>query len=287
MMKKMVIPGAILGFVLLITLANALFTVNEREQALVLQFGDHIRTVSEPGLKFKVPFIQDVVRYERRLLDINVEADDLILGDQKVINADAYARYLIRDPLQFRRAVGDERLLRSRLETIIESTIRQVLGNKTLTAVLSEDRIAIMEEIESKVLQQSIDLGIQVEDVRIRRADLPEQTSQNIYRRMITEREREAKEFRAQGAEQAQQIRATADKERTVLLAEAKRDAEIMRGQGDGEAIKIYADAFNKDKNFYDFYRTLQAYRETLTSDDTTFVLSPNNDFLKFFERTN
>lgn len=286
-MKMKQIQKIILGavaFVILLFISGAIFIVPEREQVMVLQFGDHLRTVQTPGLHFKVPVIQNIVRYEKRLLDVQVSADEVILGDQKVLNADAYARFYIFDPLQFRRAVGDDRILSQRLGTIVESSLRQVLGNKKLTDVLSGERVEIMDEIKTKVSQQALTLGLDIIDVRIRRGDLPKEISENIYKRMISERQREAKEFRAQGAEQAQEIKSKADRERTIILAEANKQAQIVRGEGDAQAAKIYADAFGRDPKFYALYRSLQAYRATLSPDNTTYVLSPDSAYLKYFE---
>tara|TARA_B100001123_G_scaffold132359_1_gene153536 strand:- start:692 stop:1588 length:897 start_codon:yes stop_codon:yes gene_type:complete len=276
------------GFgVLLIILAAvgylSAFTVSEREQALVLQFGEFKRQVKEPGLHFKIPFVQNVVYYEDRILDLDPPVEPVLLADQKRLLIDTFARYRIEDPLTFFQAVTFETQAQQRLNNFVNAALRSTLGNTTLVDLLSDKRVDLMQTIRSKVQEEATDLGIQIIDVRIRRADLPDETSDSIYQRMQSEREREAAEFRAQGDEQAQQIRSRADREVTVIAAEAQRDAEIIRGEGDQTAIKIYADAFNQDADFYAFYRSLEAYRRALADDNTTLLLSPDSDFFKFF----
>lgn len=287
-------------FVLLFVVANALFIVGQTEQALVLQFGKPVRVISEPGLKFKTPFLQNVEYYDKRLIDFDAESKEVIAADQKRLIVDAFVRYRITDPLRFKQAVADERTMRSRLNSILEASLRQVLGSVPLSAVLSEKRSEIMDNIRALVNAQATSthleptpenkdavrgFGIEVVDVRIKRADLPPANSEGIYKRMQTEREREAKEFRARGAEEAQKIRSQADKERTILLAEAKKTAETTRGEGEGLATKIFADAFGQDQDFFQFYRTMQAYKKTLMGKDTTMILSPDNEFLKMLEQ--
>ena len=276
------------GFgVLLIILAAvgylSAFTVSEREQALVLQFGEFKRQVKDPGLHFKIPFVQNVVYYEDRILDLDPPVEPVLLADQKRLLIDTFARYRIEDPLTFFQAVTFETQAQQRLNNFVNAALRSTLGNTTLVDLLSDKRVDLMQTIRSKVQEEATDLGIQIIDVRIRRADLPDETSDSIYQRMQSERERETAEFRAQGDEQAQQIRSRADREVTVIAAEAQRDAEIIRGEGDQTAIKIYADAFNQDADFYAFYRSLEAYRRALADDNTTLLLSPDSDFFKFF----
>ena len=276
------------GFgVLLIILAAvgylSAFTVSEREQALVLQSGEFKRQVKDPGLHFKIPFVQNVVYYEDRILDLDPPVEPVLLADQKRLLIDTFARYRIEDPLTFFQAVTFETQAQQRLNNFVNAALRSTLGNTTLVDLLSDKRVDLMQTIRSKVQEEATDLGIQIIDVRIRRADLPDETSDSIYQRMQSEREREAAEFRAQGDEQAQQIRSRADREVTVIAAEAQRDAEIIRGEGDQTAIKIYADAFNQDADFYAFYRSLEAYRRALADDNTTLLLSPDSDFFKFF----
>ena len=276
----------ILGIVIIvlgIVVFSALFTVHQTKQVLVLQFGEPKRVIQDPGLQFKLPFIQNVEEYERRVLDFDPPPEQVILSDQKRLVADAYVRYRIADPLKFFQTVRTEGVARSRLASVVNSSLRRALGNVTLLAVLSDEREQIMANIQKDVNAAAERLGLEIVDVRLRRADLPQEAAQAIYARMRSEREREAREARAQGFEKAQQIRAAADRERTVLLAEAQRTAEITRGEGDQEATLIWADGFGRDPQFFRFYRSMQAYREALKADDTTMVLSPDSDFFRFF----
>ncbi|MFX4221045.1 MAG: protease modulator HflC [Thalassobaculum sp.] len=281
---------AILGGIVVvagIVLSQSFFIVDETEQALVVRFGQPVREIREPGLFFKIPVAETTIYYERRALDVDPPRQQVILSDQKRLDVDSYARYKIIDPLQFFRAVRTEREASSRLSVVINSSLRQVLGNQTLIEVLSDKRAGIMTDIRAEVNESAKRFGMELIEVRIRRADYPDATRQNIFDRMTSEREREAREFRAQGNEQAQKIRADADKQRTVIVAEAQKEAETLRGEGDGLAIKIYADAFGRDPEFFDFYRTMQAYRTVMgdqnSNGDTTMVLSPNGDFFKYF----
>ena len=262
---------------------SAAFIVDQREQVLVLQFGDPRRVVAEPGLYFKVPFIQRVVRFDKRLLDFDNPPEEVIASDQKRLVVDAFARYHIDDPLKFYQTVGTELALRPRLGSVISSTLRQVLGTSPLQKVVSEKRGDLMLQIRDIVRTEASAFGIRVEDVRIKRADLPEENSEAIYRRMQTERQQEAAELRAKGAEQAQKIRAEANRQKVVIVAEAERDAEILRGQGEGEMNRIFADAFGRDAEFFSFWRSMQAYQAALGGDDTTMVLSPDSDFFRYF----
>ncbi|EDP65680.1 HflC [alpha proteobacterium BAL199] len=278
---------AILGVIVIVLgfiAVNGLFVVSQTQQVLVVRFGEPRRQIQDPGLNVKIPFIEDAVYYERRALDVDPPKQQVILSDQKRLDVDSYARYRIIDPLQFFRAVRTEREARARLSAIINSSLRRVLGNQTLFNVLSDKRVGIMADMKAEVNGSAERLGIEIIEVRIRRADYPDATRENIYNRMKSEREREAKEFRAQGFEQAQKIRADADKQRVVIVAESQKQAETLRGKGDGEAIKIYADAFGKDPEFFSFYRSMQAYRTAITdSETTTMVLSPNSDFFRYF----
>lgn len=289
--------GLIVAAVALFLAANTLFIVDQTEQALVLQFGKPVRAVREPGLNAKIPFIQNVEFFDHRLMDFDGEPKEVIAADQKRLIVDAFLRYRIVDPLRFKQTVGDEQTMRSRLNSILESSLRQALGNVPLIKIISGKRAELMQQIRDLVNEQvrtatvpgkenvGHGFGIEVVDVRIKRADLPPANSEGIYKRMQTERKKEAAQFRAQGAEDAQKIRATADKERTILLAEARKKAEILRGEGEAEATRIFAAAFGKDEEFFQFYRTMQAYRKTMGTDDTTFILSPDNDFLKYLEK--
>lgn len=276
----------LLTFVLaaLLLLGQSVFIVPETQQALVLQFGEPKQKLTTPGLKFKIPFIQTVTVFDKRVLDVDPPAEEIILADQKRLVVDTFARYKINDMLQFYKALATERQANTRLNNIINSTLRSILGNATLADVLSEKRGQLMSALRQQVNAAVTPYGIEIVDIRIGRADLPEQTSQAIYARMRTERQREAAEFRAQGQEQAQEIRSRADKERTVLLAEAEKESQLTRGIGDESSIKIYSGAFRKDPEFYAFYRTMEAYRNSLSSEDTTLILSPDNDFLRYFK---
>jgi len=272
----------VIGFAIYLSL----FVVKEINQAIVLQFGDPKKIISKPGLQVKIPFIQNVVFIDRRILSLDPAPEEVIASDQKRLIVDAYARFKIVDPLKFYISVGDERVARSRLATIINSRLRSVLGKQSLATLLSEDRSKQMDIIQTDVNTEAEKFGIQIIDVRIKRADLPQANSEAIYKRMQTEREREAKEFRAKGAEMAVTITSTADKEVTVLLANAKKQSEIMKGEGDGQRNKIFAEAFGKDPEFFAFYRAMQAYENALIGGDTSLILSPDSDFFKFFGDT-
>ena len=262
---------------------SSVFTVHQTQQALLLQFGEPKRVIREPGLKFKLPFIQDVKRLDKRILAFDAQAQEVIASDQKRLVVDAFLRFRIVDPLLFYQSVRDERTARSRLDSILDSSLRRVLGREDVSTVLSGERAMLMNEIAEAVNEEADSFGINVVDVRIKRVDLPQANSQAIYRRMQTEREREAKEFRAQGAEIAQRVRAEADREKTVLLAEAGKESEILRGDGDGQVVRIFAEAFGRDIEFFTFYRSMAAYREALGSEDTSMVLSPDSEFFRYF----
>ena len=279
-MKKIILPlvaaiGALIFF--------SVFIVKEVNQAIVLQFGDPKRIILEPGLNFKIPFIQNVVFLDKRILNLDTPPEEVIASDQKRLIVDAFARFKIVDPLKFYISVGNERVARSRLSTIINSRIRNVLGQQRLQTLLSEDRTKQMSLIQDGVNNEAENFGIKIVDVRIKRADLPQANSDAIFRRMQTEREREAKEFRAKGAEMAITITSTADKEVTVILADAEKQSEIMKGEGDGLRNKIFADAFGRDPEFFAFYRAMQAYENALIGGDTSLILSPDSEFFKFF----
>ena len=279
-MKKIILP--IIG-VIALTAFFSIFIVKEINQAIVLQFGDPKRILLKPGLNFKLPFIQNVVFLDKRILNLDAPPIEVIASDQKRLIVDAFARFQIVDPLKFYISVGNERVARSRLSTIINSRIRSVLGTQRLQTLLSEDRNKQMALITDGVNNEAENFGIKIVDVRIKRADLPQANSDAIYRRMQTEREREAKEFRAKGAEMAVTITSTADKEVTVILAEAEKKSEIMKGEGDGERNKIFADAFGQDADFFAFYRAMQAYEKALIGGETSLIMSPDSEFFKFF----
>lgn len=262
---------------------NGLFTMSEKQQGLVLQFGEPKRVVQDSGLNFKIPLIQNVVRYDKRILEYDLPIEEVIAVDKKRMLIDSFTRFKITDPLEFYKTVGSESNVRNRLNSNVISSLRRVVGTVTLDELLSEDRSNIMIRIRDEVNNEASRFGIEIVDVRIRRADLPEANSQAIFERMISERVREAKEFRAKGSEIAQKIRAEADKEKTVILAEATRKSEILRGEGESSAISIYANAFEMDSDFYSFYRSMQAYGKVLGEDGTTMILSPDSEFLEFF----
>ena len=280
---KFIVPVIILIGVVIF---QSLFIVQEISQAIVLQFGDPKKIVTKAGLNFKLPFIQNVVYLDKRILNLDNDPEEVIAADQKRLIVDAFARFKIVDPLKFYISVGNERVARSRLSTIINSRIRGVLGTQELATLLSTDRARQMQIIQSQVNEEAQNFGINIVDVRIKRADLPPANSEAIYKRMQTEREREAKEFRAQGAEIAQKIRSTADKDVTVILAQANKKSEIMKGEGDGQRNKIFADAFGRDPQFFAFYRAMQAYEKALIGGETSLVLSPDSDFFKFFGKS-
>jgi len=280
---KFIVPAIVVVGVILF---QSLFIVKETNQAIVLQFGDPKKIITEAGLNFKLPFIQNVVFLDRRVLNLDNPPEEVIASDQKRLIIDAITRFQIVDPLKFYISVGNERVARSRLSTIINSRIRGVLGTQDLATLLSTERTKQMTIIRNDVNEEAKGFGIKIIDVRIKRADLPPANSDAIYKRMQTERQREAKEFRAQGAEIAAKITSTADKDVTVLLANAKKQSEIMKGEGDGQRNKIFADAFGQDPQFFAFYRAMQAYETALIGGQTSLVLSPDSAFFKFFGKT-
>ena len=279
-MKKFIVPLVIL---IAATIFFSVFIVKEVNQAIVLQFGDPKRIIMKPGINFKIPFIQNVVFLDKRILNLDTPPEEVIASDQKRLIVDAFARFQIVDPLKFYISVGNERVARSRLSTIINSRIRSVLGTQRLQTLLSADRTNQMSLIQEGVNKEAENFGIKIVDVRIKRADLPQANSEAIYKRMQTEREREAKEFRAKGAEMAAEITANADKEVTVILANADKSSQILKGEGDGKRNKIFADAFGRDPEFFAFYRAMQAYEKALIGGETSLILSPDSEFFKFF----
>ena len=283
-MKKILLP--VIGAIAVVAFFS-IFIVKEVNQAIVLQFGDPKKIILKPGLNFKLPFIQNVVFLDKRILNLDAPPEEVIASDQKRLIVDAFARFQIVDPLKFYISVGNERVARSRLSTIINSRIRSVLGTQRLQTLLSEDRTKQMALIQEGVNVEAEKFGIKIVDVRIKRADLPQANSDAIFARMQTEREREAKEFRAKGAEMAITITSTADKEVTVILADAQKKSEIMKGEGDGARNKIFADAFGQDPDFFAFYRAMQAYEKALIGGETSLVLSPDSEFFKFFGNVN
>ena len=271
---------------LLFVLENSVYVVSQAEQAIVLQFGEPVRLVKEPGLKIKIPFIQNVILYDTRLLNLDPPAQEVVLNDKKRLDVDSFTRYKIVDPLKFYQTVRTEPIARGKLEEIVNSSVRKILGRITLQELLSQQRTEIMRDISDAVKVDAAQIGVSVADVRIRRADLPIEVLQAINARMKTERERDAKEFRAQGQQQAQQIRAAADKERTIIIAEAEKQAQITRGQGDETAIKLWKDAASIDPEFYAFYRSLKAYQTSLGDGEAELVLSPDSEFFNYFGKS-
>jgi membrane protease subunit HflC len=315
--KSVIILGV--SFAALFLVSRSLFIVNQTEQALVLQFGKPVTQVKDPGLHFKLPFLQNVVFYEKRIIDHTIEEKEIIAGDQKRLIVDAFVRYRIEDPLKFYQTVGTEAVFRNRLDSIVQSSMRQVVGEIPLLEVISDKRPKIMQQVTELVNRQSLGavaeressdrkanqgepaikeisekelaslekipgFGVEVVDVRIKRADLPNANSQAIFRRMQTEREQEAKLFRAEGSEEAQRIRSQADKKRSEILADARKQSEIVRGEGDALATKTFAESFSRDTQFFEFYRAMQAYRTSINKDNTRLILSPDSEFLKYMD---
>lgn len=275
--------GAIAGAFALFVLASAsLFTVQQTEQVLITQFGQPIRVINTPGLNFRLPFVQQVISFDRRLLDYETPGEEIILNDQRRLIVDSFTRFRITDPLRYFQAVGAaEDAIRARLNSVVTSSLRRVLGGESLLNVLSNDRGRIMGLIRAQVAGEMQAFGVTVEDVRLRRADLPEENTTAILNRMKSERDRVAKQIRAEGDEASARIRADAERDRTVLLAEARSQSDRLRGEGESQSTKIYADAFERDAEFYRLYRTLQAYRAVFTTGQSRMVLTPDNDFLR------
>jgi modulator of FtsH protease HflC len=263
---------------------STFFIVKETHQAIVLQLGEPKKVYKDAGLYFKIPLIQNVHFLDKRVIDIDAPAEEVIALDQKRIIVDAYAKFIIKDPLKFYISVGNERIAQSRLSSIINAKIRGVLGKENLINLISTNRNKLMSQITKDVAEEAKDFGIDVIDVRIKRADLPSANSEAIFKRMQTERTREAKEFRAQGFEVGQTIKSIADKEVAIILADARKTAQITRGEGDGLRNKIFADAFGRDPEFFSFYRAMQSYEKSLISgSETSLVLSPDSEFFRYF----
>lgn len=276
--------GGILAAIALIIALFSFYTVNPREQVLLLQFGAPQKLVTEPGLHVKVPFLQQVQFIPKMLLNLDAPAEEVIALNKKRLVVDAFARWKIVDPLRFYQSLYDETTATMRLTPILSSDVRRVLGSQTFAAMLSDKRAELMVDIRNEMNQDADGYGIKVVDVRIRRADLPPQNSQAIYRRMQQERAREANEFRAEGEEISQRVKARAEREVTVLTAEATRESEILRGQGDAEKTKILGAAYGQDADFFAFYRSLEAYQDAFPGDNTTMVLSPTGEFFRYFD---
>ena len=274
----------ILITILFISISSTLFVVDQRKQALVLQFGEAVKVIYEPGLKFKLPLVQNVVFFDKRILDLNINEQEVIASDQKRLIIDAFAKYKIVDPLKFYTTVNNEFNAKGKLSTILNSSLRRIIGEIPLNNLLSKERPEIMAKIKNEVGNESKIFGIEIIDVRIVRGDLPRENSNAIFTRMQTEREKEAREIRATGFEESEKIKASADKEKTIIIANANKDSNITRGKGDAAANKIFAKAFSRDPGFFDFYRSMQAYEKALKNKSKTrMVISPDKDFFKFF----
>jgi membrane protease subunit HflC len=284
-MSKKAVAVTILIIFILIGMKGALFTVDEREQAIILQLGKHVRTIQEPGLYFKVPLVQNILRFEDRILEYDASAAKIITADKKHLVVDNYARWKIIDPLKFYETVRNEFGAQARLDDIVFSELREELARHTLTEIVSLRREMLMDKVGEKCDQKAREYGIQIIDVRIKRADLPREVTHSVYARMKAERNRIAKKYRSEGEEEAVKIRAKADRERTILLAESYRKAEILRGAGDARAIKIYARAFGQDPEFYSFLRTLEVYKKSL-AEETTIVLSSDSELFRYLSPT-
>jgi membrane protease subunit HflC len=274
---------AVLVAAALIVGYSSLFTVYQTQQVLVVRLGQPVRVVNEPGLHVKVPFIDTVIAIDKRILDLEAPPQEVIASDQKRLVVDAFARYRIVDPLRFYQSLGSLTGANSQLSIILNSALRRVLGEATFTHVVRDERASLMGRIQQFVDQEAKAYGIDVVDVRIRRADLPEQNSQAVYQRMQTERQREAAEFRAQGAQRGQEIRSRADRDVTVLVAEAQSQSERIRGEGDAKRNQIFADAFGQDPDFFTFYRSMQAYEAGLKPGETRLVIKPDSSFFRYF----
>lgn len=262
---------------------SSLFTVRETEQVLLVRLGEPVRVVTDPGLHFKAPFVDSVISIDKRILDLENPSQEVIASDQKRLVVDAFARYRIKNALRFYQSVGSIQAANLQLTALLNASLRRVLGEATFIQVVRDERETLMARIREQLDREAGGYGISVVDVRIRRADLPDQNSQAVYQRMQTERQREAAEFRAQGGQKAQEIRSKADREATVIVADANSQAEQIRGQGDGERNRLFADAYNQDPNFFAFYRSMSAYETGLKHNDTRFLLRPDSDFFRFF----
>ena len=279
---KFAILGGLIIF-LGIALNSSLFTVRVTEQVLVRQFGEVKRTVRDPGLHAKVPFLQDILAYDNRVLSVDPPAEEMLLSDQKRIFVDAFARYRITDPLKFFQTVNDEIIFGNRFGNILTSTVKEFVAQRSLEDLLSDKRDDIMQSIRDSVANDTKNFGIEVVDIRIGRSELPEAVSQTVYNRMVTERQRQASQLRAEGAENARRITAEADRQKVVIVAEAQREAQVLRGEGDSTRNAILGQSYGQDPDFFEFFRSLEAYKETFAREGTTMVLSPNSDFFKYF----
>jgi modulator of FtsH protease HflC len=280
------IVALLLLLVVVIVGYSSVFTVSETQQVLVVRLGEPVRVVNQPGLNFKAPFIDSVISIDKRILDLENPSQEVIASDQKRLVVDAFARYRIKNALRFYQSIGSIQAANIQLTTLLNAALRRVLGEVTFIQVVRDEREGLMTRIRDQLDKEADGYGIEVVDVRIRRADLPEQNSQAVYQRMQTERQREAAEFRAQGGQKAQEIRSRADREATVIIADANSTAEQVRGAGDGERNRLFAEAYGQDADFFAFYRSMTAYETGLRASDTRFLLRPDSDFFKFFSNS-
>ena len=286
-MKKSDIQKAVIVFTaFVVVLLASIFTIEQRQFAIVFQFGEIIRSVKEPGLHFKVPFVQNVLFFDNRILNSEVESMEVTASDEKRIIVTAFAKYQILNPVEFYKTVNNTHNVKVYINRILDSSIRRVIGTKPLISLLSNERTEIMNRINENVNLEAKRYGINVLDVRIVRADLPQENSKAIASRMMADRQKEAKQFRAEGFEAASRIKASADREAKVILADSRKNAEITRGIGDAEATKIYNNIYSRDPEFYRFYRSLKTYKNTFNAEDTSFIISPDSEFLKFLKLT-
>ncbi|HYS90224.1 MAG: protease modulator HflC [Alphaproteobacteria bacterium] len=284
-MKLSLTSGVIivLGAVALIVAYGSLFTVYQTQQALVVRLGKPIWVITEPGLNYKAPLIDSVIGIDKRILDLEAPSQEVIASDQKRLVVDSFARYRVQDPLKFYQTVGSIEAANSRLSTLLISALRRVLGEASFIQLVRDERPQLTQRMREQLDHEAGAFGIAVVDVRIRRADLPEQNSQAVYQRMQTERQREAAEFRAQGSQRSQEIRSKADRDVTVLIADATSRSEQIRGEGDAQRNRIFADAYGRDRDFFGFYRSMQAYETGLRHNDTRMLLNPDTDFFRYF----
>ena len=282
-MKPIILKYLIFSAVVLFTIVNSTFIVDQRQKALVVQFGEVMRLVEKPGLKFKIPFMQDVLSFDNRILDLGINEQEVIAADQKRLIIDAFAKYKIVDPLKFYTTVNNRLNAESKLSSILESSLRRIVGEISMVSLLSEDRNLVMSKIKEALSNEAEIFGIEIVDVRIVRGDLPKENSEAIFTRMQTEREKEARITRATGFEEAEKIKAEADKQKVIILADARKQAETTRGEGDSTASKIFANAFSRDPEFFAFYRSMQAYTQAMQGNKTTMVVFPDSEFFKYF----
>ena len=274
----------VFGFLLLIGIGDSYFVVRQTEQAIIFQFRDIVRVVDRAGLHFKMPYVQDVEIIEKRVLAVDAPSQEIMLAEQKPLEVDAFARYRIVNPVLYFQRVRSERTARDRLSTMLNSSMRSVLGTIKLATLLSTDRVGVMDKIASQLNQEAKDFGIEINDVRIRRTDLPDKTSGAVFARMRSERIQDAAQIRATGQQEAVQKKADADRQATIIVAEALGESEKIKGEGDSESLKIIAEATSKDPQFFSFWRLMLAYREGLKPENTTYILKPDSEFFRYFQ---